>query len=454
MERNFTNENFEPFLRQNADNLRMRASDKMWKNISRSLNKRRRRTGLLLGVFFLTTSLFTYYVITESGAIFPKGAPAAQKPAASHRQTHSPITHQRTSINAQDIPVQQPAATPDADLTNAPGITDNGGPSAPLAVNPASTDGATNRAGLEEPQVAYTARQGFSLNTIAPSLHVFDEARKQAVTKQEVPKPAVKSGELPIAEDAVASLKNLKKSKLEFQVFFTPTVSYRKLTENKSYLRTIQPGTLNPTLSPLADVNNLVTHKPDIGFELGVAAKYPISKKVNVRGGLQFNINRYDIKAFNSHTELATIALNNRNRFESHAAVSNYSNMTGYRSNWLQNFYFQASAPVGVEYKLKGNKDMHIGVAGAVQPTYILGDRAYLISSDYKNYAEVPWLIRRWNVATNVETFVSYSTGKLQWQVGPQVRYQLLSSFVSKYPVKENLFDFGLKVGVSLKKNQ
>jgi hypothetical protein len=97
---------------------------------------------------------------------------------------------------------------------------------------------------------------------------------------------------------------------------------------------------------------------------------------------------------------------------------------------------------------------MHVGVATTVQPTYVLGDRAYLITTDYKNYAEVPWLMRRWNVNTNLETFVAYSTGKLKWQVGPQVRYQLLSSFVNKYPVKENLFDFGLKVGISVNPNQ
>jgi hypothetical protein len=80
----------------------------------------------------------------------------------------------------------------------------------------------------------------------------------------------------------------------------------------------------------------------------------------------------------------------------------------------------------------------------------MLGDRAYLLSTDYKNYSEVPWLIRRWNVNTNLETFVKYSTGQLNWQVGPQVRYQLLSSFIKEYPVKENLFDFGLKVGIQL----
>jgi hypothetical protein len=91
-------------------------------------------------------------------------------------------------------------------------------------------------------------------------------------------------------------------------------------------------------------------------------------------------------------------------------------------------------------------------MAATIQPTYVLGDRAYLISTDYKNYSQVPWLMRRWNVNTSLETFVSYSTGTLRWQVGPQVRYQLLSSFVEKYPVKENLFDYGLKIAVSIDK--
>jgi hypothetical protein len=108
--------------------------------------------------------------------------------------------------------------------------------------------------------------------------------------------------------------------------------------------------------------------------------------------------------------------------------------------------------PVGAEVDLIGDDKVQFGVGGTIQPTYVLGDRAYLLSTDYKNYAEVPWLIRRWNINTAFETFVSYSTGRMKWQVGPQVRYQLLSSFVDEYPVKENLFDFGLKVGVSLNK--
>ncbi|MGZ8545532.1 MAG: hypothetical protein ACXWV0_09560, partial [Flavisolibacter sp.] len=254
-------------------------------------------------------------------------------------------------------------------------------------------------------------------------------------------------------ESVLNSFSPRRKKKLESQLYFTPTISYRKLSENKAYIKTVSPANIPSTQQNLYDINNFVTHKPDFGFELGLAAKYPLTKNIKLKAGVQFNVNRYDIKIFNSSTQLATIRLNNRNGMDSVNRVTNYSNTpTGYHANWLENFYFQISAPVGIEFKIKGDQKVEFGIASTVQPTYVLGDRAYLISTDYKNYAEVPWLIRRWNVNTSLETFVAYSTGKLQWQVGPQVRYQLLSSFVKKYPVKENLFDFGLKVGIGLHK--
>jgi hypothetical protein len=130
--------------------------------------------------------------------------------------------------------------------------------------------------------------------------------------------------------------------------------------------------------------------------------------------------------------------------------MTGYNNFNGYKANWLENLYLSVSAPLGAEMRLAGNKKTNFGVAASIQPTYVIGDKAYLISTDYKNYMEVPWLIRDWNVSTGLETFVSYSTGQVKWQVGPQVRYQLLSSYEKKYPVKEHLFDFGLRVGIAL----
>ncbi|HVK97702.1 MAG TPA: hypothetical protein VM368_07790, partial [Flavisolibacter sp.] len=256
----------------------------------------------------------------------------------------------------------------------------------------------------------------------------------------------------PYSVESVTNYKPIKiaSSRLKWQFAFSPTISYRKLGENTSYMRDISMQNAPSTFAPLYNVNNAVMHKPDIGFEIGVATKYSITDNVRVTGGLQFNINRYDIKAFSAPYSVATIRLNNGSRMDSVRAFSNYSNTNGYSSDWLQNLYFQISAPIGVELKLRGDDKMSFGIATTIQPTYLIGERAYIITSDYKSYAQVPWLTRRWNVNSNFQTFVSYSAGKTKWQVGPQVRYQLLSSFISKYPVKENLFDFGLRVGISL----
>jgi hypothetical protein len=249
-------------------------------------------------------------------------------------------------------------------------------------------------------------------------------------------------------ESVINSFTHTGHKKLSFQLYATPTISYRKLSDNKAFLASRS----NTSYSYLYDVNNVVTHKPDLGLEFGFTSKYALSKSFRLKAGLQFNINRYDIKAFNSAFELAKIDLRGSGGVDSLNVPSSHRNFNGYKSDWLQNFYFEIAMPVGAEVNLAGDDKVQFGVGGTLQPTYVLGDRAYLLSTDYKNYAQVPWLIRRWNVSTGLEAFVSYNTGKMKWQVGPEMRYQLLSSFISKYPVKENLFDFGLKIGVSLTK--
>src|SRR5438270_8325180 len=60
MERNFTNENFERFLRQNADSLRMRPNEKVWKEISVQLGKSRRRFTILLSILLLISGGLGY----------------------------------------------------------------------------------------------------------------------------------------------------------------------------------------------------------------------------------------------------------------------------------------------------------------------------------------------------------------------------------------------------------
>jgi hypothetical protein len=405
MERNFTNENMEEFLRQSADGLKMRPSARVWKEISGHLNRRRRITGFVLGTSLLLVTALGYYVVNESANNFNN--PVANTNNTKVEKVVSKQSQAITKTNQQSIAIAGKPATKN-NFEKFPGTPD-----------------------FTFTQILLQRNEEAVHNAFTPTIvDSYFENDASSQLKSNIEQQSIIND--PQSIESVLNTFQPKAKKLVWQTYFTPTVSYRKLNDNY--------------------IDNVAPHKPAFGFELGMAAKYAVSKNTKLRAGLQFNVNRYEIKTFDSYAQLATIRLNDRNGSYNVRTVTNYNNYTGYQSNWLQNFYFQVSAPVGLEFKIKGDDKMQFGVASTVQPTYLLGDKAYVISSDYKNYANMPGLVRRWNVNTSLETFVAYSTGHLNWQVGPQVRYQLLSSYVKKYPVKENLFDFGLKVGISVHK--
>lgn len=442
MERNFNNE-FERFLKENADQYRLYPSAKVWRGVYNTLHTRRKWyglgiilllvTGSLVGILITHSSKETTTVITNKSAVTVKKA----------------ITH-----NLQ-VTTPDKSAGENRRIYNSIVITES---RKPVATSDFYSIPQNNFSIAEGDQYQNT----IAANDLTPiNIQITDQATDEDITgsssaqkTSDYPKRLTASNPFDwTIESVLNSFKHSRNRKFSMQFSFTPTVSYRKLTANKAFLRSAsQQANAPASFAALYDVNSAVTHKPDIGFELGLTSKYALTKNLKVKAGVQFNVNRYDIKAFNYRAELTTIALRSSAGVDSISTVSSHRNFNGYKSDWLQNFYFEISMPVGLEVNLVGDEKVQFGIAGTIQPTYILGDRAYLLSTDYKNYAEVPWLIRRWNVSTGFETFVAYSTGKMRWQVGPQVRYQLLSSFVDKYPVKENLFDFGLKVGVSINK--
>ena len=438
MQRNFTNDDLERFLKRSADGLRMRPSDKVWKAVSQNLNQRRRRITYATLTLLMVTSIVGYLIIDSPKPVLHPLTASIESITRSNTNTAVAGTIRPSSNQVAATTALPLAASVANRSSNTPELN---------SLNTFTTDHIINAS--TESEITSMVNNEFE-STIVDS----DPLPSTLQLEKDDLKDVDHSDKLLGIESVTNAFRGYKKNKLSFQFFFTPTISYRKLSENKSYLRSSNQLGAPPQVAALYNINDLVTHKPNMGLELGFAAKYDIAKSLKLRGGLQFNMSRYDIKAFEYTQETATIALNNGGNNVDYLDQETIYRRVGTNSNvnWLENLYFQVSAPVGLEVKLHSTKNAKFGIASTVQPTYILSDRAYLLSYDYKNYTEVPWLIRRWNVHTNLETFVSYSTGRMQWQVGPQVRYQLLSSFVSKYPVKENLFDYGLKVGVSINK--
>jgi hypothetical protein len=252
-----------------------------------------------------------------------------------------------------------------------------------------------------------------------------------------------------LQEYAVYQLTPAKPARVGLQMYFSPTVNYRKLS-GSSYFTTSELKSIPLSPNIMGDVDQYVKHKPALGFELGTNLMYRYSKRITFKAGLQFNYSRYNIEAYSSLPEIATIALNNTSFIAD--TISTYSsirNLSGYAQEDLSNQYFQLSMPVGLEFRVLGNDRMALNVAGTIQPTYLLNRNSYLITTDYKNYMREPSLVRRWNVNGGMEAYVSYNTGSVRWQVGPQFRYQLLSTYVRSYPIKEQLMEYGIKVGVS-----
>ncbi len=427
---------FEQFLKENADNHRLYPADSVWESIHARLHPKKRwpLTALLLLAF--TTGSITWFGPGERSIESVRRTDKVEAAASIAKQSDAPdfasdFTQELTSSEAE-TEVATLAKT-DAFSVEPTEVPTESSPIPASQIEPAIEV-------IEAP--AKTNNEGTAIAETAASVST------TAITPNEPSYPLS-------IESVTNSYQRQKHSpRFHWQFHFTPTVSYRSLKEDQKF---IAQARMNLSAAPLAattELSNVINHRPDLGMQLGLLGTYPLGKRLDLIAGLQFNVSKYDIKAFNYPTEVATIAL--VNAWGGPTAVTT---VTSFRSNgfmnkasWLRNYYYSLSAPVGLEWRILGKKQNHWGFSTTVQPTYMVGNRSYIISMDYQNYAEVPYLINKWNLNVGLETYAKFSVGNTDFRVGPQVRYQLFSSFKKGYPVSEHLYDFGVKLGIMLGK--
>jgi hypothetical protein len=219
------------------------------------------------------------------------------------------------------------------------------------------------------------------------------------------------------------------------QFYFTPSVSYRILyIDNKPYFR-----------NNGRDPESSVSHYPATGLEAGVAIVRSLSKRWRFKGGLQMNFSRYNINASKSNTELVYVSLSQNSGFERN---TNIRNGGGILPKKLMNENLQISLPVGMEFMATGNEKLSLNFAGTIQPSISLYAGGYMVTTNYKNYISAENIFRHYNIQTGIECFVKTNLGLIDLQVGPQIRYQLLSNTLGSYPIKEHLIDYGIKIGI------
>ena len=454
MDRNKGHKEFEHFIKENADVHRLYPSEGVWTRIHHRLHNRRRRIVAFLlllplltatGWFLLQEPADSNYnkVITSKKKVVSPSLTAAEavldKTSTSPSAGVSVIASTTTQNKAASLIEANPIPAPNENLIAAL--------STSIANRSVLNDTISSGSGGSILQDVQFAAPTITPVQTAPTILV-------QVVKEDLQE---KNYSLTIESVVNSYQRQVDRPGFRWQLHFTPTVSYRTLQEDQKFIAQARMSSSAPAAAFAGnptDLSSVVRHRPDFGMQIGITGNFPISKKIDWVSGIQFNVSKYDIEAYRYPSEVATIALQNP-----WGGTSTVNTITSFRSNgfrtsanWLRNYYYSVSVPLGLQWRIIGKKHTHWGISATLQPTYVVGNRSYVISADYQNYAEVPYLINKWNLNAGFETYARFPLGKHDFRIGPQIRYQALSSFKKGYPVQEHLYDFGIKLGMILGK--
>jgi hypothetical protein len=446
MDDHFFNSEFEKFLQHQVKQHRMYPSDAVWKGIYKQIHGDRKWPGLYFIAILLIAALTVCTVLMEPTPIVSRQAVAVKEGPAVNQLDPVQVTRETITF-----------------INNRPQAINNSPVSAPIA-------GITNEVPVDRPAVSGNSGNGISENLVAdaglpqntlsnnplvPAGGNEDQPIEKAVFIAEQkaaqqPEVAVKKDtetekpeELTVPEIASIS-KPVKPGRWQYEFYITPSSSYRQLVDQKPSAEQFSgPVASNYGVS----ANQVIRYKPGMGIEFGLGVLYHLSDRIRVKTSLQYNVRQYNIEAFTGNYEIANIALIRGGTIDSVATVAKYRSTSGGNEALLLNKYHQVSLPVGIEYALVDSRKFGVNLATSVQPTYTFSQSSYLLTSDYKSYADGTSMIRRWNINSSLEATFSYKVGDFQWKLGPQIRYQHLPTYSDPYPIKEYLIDYGFKIG-------
>lgn len=490
MNEEFDLDDFEKLLQNQTDKHRIYPSDAVWRNINNSLHGERRWPALtfsaiLIGAILTAGFIFLHpnknlfnhpeFIVENNNAnknkiiaiaaISPNvknkltGAralqPADEKSVIYSINRMASASAEIETINeieaAFDMPVNNNALVSLNEPVNEPSAT-------PVQTKIVETTPKTVPQKIDKNVIKYTAANGINvlqsalaqqsaaINKQSEETSTEKESIVQKTKAQEVPEQTIDKAEFPASPKPTKPVKEKIEDPWEVAFYVTPSISYRSLSLDQS-LDYHYP--FNPALggNPQNNVNKFVDQRPSLGLGIGAAISYAISKKFKLTGGLQFNYRQYNFKAYITSTQQASLLLNRGGYSDSMITYSNIRT-AGVNAVSIGNYYFQLSAPIGFQYTAIQGKKVDILFGANLQPTYQFNKDMYMLTSDFKAYTMEPSLARRWNINTGIEIMARFKAAGLQWEAGPQLRYQMLPTQISNYTIHENLVDYGLKIGI------
>lgn len=505
MERDFYTDEFEQLIKEKSDQFRMYPSKRVWHSIYNNLHPSRRWPSFAISILFLTSLPLIGYLNTSNDAAkdqFAGGKPGSSLAGKSiAKNNESVLAGNRLPENSNSTyhySSTKPEVNTEAALSTtkrsqsisvAGTSTEN-----PVTNNPAArsshkgsvkptgksvtnkqqlfavTDAANKKNKLKGTNTAageqqagndeFTSENAEALNKPGSKMNMAIQSPASEITVAE--KENANTLKAVIAEAKADpqeerswienyAMQNKPKSskwkdRLDLEFYATPAVNYRKLTTDSK-------GSVAP-FATTGDINKSISQKPGLGIETGLGVSYAFAKNLRLKAGVQFNYTNYNINADQiNHPIQTSILLTDPVTGYSYPAARSSSIANTFDNNALQpvtlhNRTYQVSMPIGLSYKLSSNKNVEWFIGATAQPSYIFGGNAHLISSDLKNYVSDPSSIRTWNLNIGLETYMNYRLGAYSLRVGPQVRYQVYSTYRKDIPLIEKPYAVGLKFGI------
>jgi len=239
-----------------------------------------------------------------------------------------------------------------------------------------------------------------------------------------------------------------RNAKISWMYFINPTIS--DVSFNGKALQPINRQNLSPIVVQPGPLGRML-YNARIGYNAGTQMSYAFSHKWQFTAGADLNYSGYNVISNQVHPTFAYLTLKDSRTGEAYSKsyITHYGNGQGQNQISLANYSLQASLPIGLQYSLWENSDVKLSIASSIAPSFAIKSNAFIISADGRNYVNDPSLLRPVNLAGNFGTYVSFRSNKIKWIVGPNIRYQVLSSYKNDYPVKEHLIDYGIKIGIS-----
>ena len=449
-ERNLYDDEFEKLLKEKADQFKMYPSDRVWSEVNSALHTKRRRfvvgMTLLIGTFLILagTQLLSpaghsrQNIASTKTAGSAKSAIANDLPVSVANQFVLPASGSGSTHNPdQDLNTNSPFALPELGTTQA---------------------GNANTAHLSTPADEQTTARVHSISSSDGDLFIKPVSTLVVPVVAETESPAVHIEGMNLAfsqlapENSVTHLGQTHNERFSWEIYITPTLNKRYFSgmNVQNFRQSLQNAPI--MVVRVANVNGFIDNTPAMGYDVGGNIIYKLSKNISLKAGVEFSYSRYYIKAYNSNPSQPTPSLSPYFGYIPDSLANiNTGNGISLDKNpqHIQNKYYQLSIPIGIEMKVAGSGRVQLHLGATIQPSYLLNTDSYVLTEDYNNYVKDPNAFRRWNLNAGGEVYISYRVGKIQWELGPEVRYQIFSTYKNSYPFNENMLNYGIRIGFS-----